>query len=92
MDQHNSNTGNNDGDDNENNLSTASKKKRARLCANCFKELERLLRCSKCLTSAYCDRVCQQKHWPMHKNVCRKIEGDDDYEKLANNYNDQGKC
>jgi len=89
MDQdNNNNTGNGNGDENN---ETNARNVRAKLCANCFKALERRRLCSKCHTAAYCDQACQRSHWPKHKKLCEKSD-DDDYEKLANNYNNQGKC
>jgi len=29
-----------------------------------------LLRCGKCLQTAYCNRECQRRHWPVHKTSC----------------------
>jgi hypothetical protein len=44
------------------------------LCANCHRSdsssKTKLLRCSRCNTAHYCDRVCQKKHWKKHKVVC----------------------
>jgi len=30
-------------------------------------------RCSRCQTVSYCDRFCQESHWPYHKGACGKI-------------------
>ena len=32
-----------------------------------------LLACSKCNSAWYCNRACQQAHWPRHKSDCRRL-------------------
>eukprot|EP01064_Diplonema_japonicum_P039197 TRINITY_DN9778_c1_g1_i1.p1 TRINITY_DN9778_c1_g1~~TRINITY_DN9778_c1_g1_i1.p1 ORF type:complete len:375 (+),score=85.33 TRINITY_DN9778_c1_g1_i1:54-1178(+) len=29
--------------------------------------------CSKCKVPAYCSSVCQKKHWPVHKTLCKTL-------------------
>jgi hypothetical protein len=29
--------------------------------------------CAGCLTAQYCDKVCQKRHWKLHKAVCRAL-------------------
>ena len=42
-----------------------------RNCLCCLKEVEGCSRCSQCRTALYCNRECQLKHWPVHKNICQ---------------------
>ncbi|GLB42114.1 putative MYND finger [Lyophyllum shimeji] len=39
-------------------------------CANCGKRDVKLLRCSSCKTTQYCNGECQRAHWPDHKRTC----------------------
>jgi hypothetical protein len=45
-----------------------------RICAGCRQTVEKSYKCSVCrcagLHVRYCSKVCQVKHWPMHKTVC----------------------
>jgi len=68
MDQRNSNTNGNGNSKNN--------------CLYCLEEVEGLLRCSKCRTALYCNRKCQEKHWPVHRNICRDSNAEDSDEKL----------
>ena len=46
----------------------------ARVCSSCKKEPtaeEKLRRCTRCYRTSYCDRHCQQDHWPRHRELCR---------------------
>jgi hypothetical protein len=62
----------------------------------CLKEVEGCSRCSKCRTALYCNRVCQEKHWPVHKNSCQDSNNtENSNEKLqmkAMNHSKQGNC
>jgi len=66
-----------------------------RNCLYCLKVVEGSSRCSKCRTALYCNRACQEKHWPMHKNICIDSNNtEDSNEKIhlkAVNHLDQGK-
>jgi len=31
----------------------------------------KMLKCSICHVGHYCDKTCQQNHWPEHKKVCK---------------------
>lgn len=31
-------------------------------------------RCAKCITTYYCNEVCQKNHWPTHKEECKKSQ------------------
>jgi hypothetical protein len=53
------------------NNSSNKKKKKKNTCLCCLKEVEGCSRCSQCRTALYCDRDCQLKHWPVHKNICQ---------------------
>ena len=37
-----------------------------------------ILKCSRCLTTYYCDKTCQRADWSRHKNECGKINHDKD--------------
>ncbi|KAL8287531.1 hypothetical protein RQP46_003389 [Phenoliferia psychrophenolica] len=39
-------------------------------CQNCGEDLEKILRCSRCNNSFYCNAACQKIHWPIHKTKC----------------------
>ncbi|KDR70544.1 hypothetical protein GALMADRAFT_229943 [Galerina marginata CBS 339.88] len=40
------------------------------VCANCGKRDPKLLRCTVCRTTLYCNGDCQRAHWPVHKRTC----------------------
>jgi len=96
----NNNSGNNDdGLSNElsnmniKNSSSSIKKKKKDTCLHCLKEVEGCSRCSKCRTALYCNRVCQEKHWPVHKNSCVNSNDENSIIKLskkAENHFNQG--
>ena len=72
----NMNSSSNDDDDNlSNELSNmnidSSHRSSDRNCLYCLQKVEGSSRCSKCRTALYCNRVCQEKHWPVHKNICQ---------------------
>lgn len=54
-------------------------------CCNCFASQahleEKLLRCARCKVVFYCSRVCQKKHFTIHKHSCKTIANA--YAKLA---------
>jgi len=89
---------NNDDDDNLNdeisNMSIDnSRSGTSRYCLYCLKTVEGSMRCSKCRTALYCNRECQLKHWPVHKNSCQDSNAEDNDEKLsmkADNHCEQG--
>jgi len=56
--------------------------KKTNTCLHCLKEVEVCSRCSKCRAALYCDRVCQLKHWPVHKSSCVSSSKDDSDNKL----------
>jgi len=41
-------------------------------CNNCGKSAEDLLKCGGCQATKYCDKHCQRKDWPLHKQVCHR--------------------
>jgi ankyrin repeat protein len=49
------------------------------LCSHCMERLEgvRVLKCSKCLNAAYCNKTCQTAHWKSHKQQCKPYTSDD---------------
>ena len=47
------------------------------VCLNCSIQLERILRCSKCLQAFYCNSQCQRNHWKVHKLECNKNNAQD---------------
>ena len=85
-----------DDDDLNNELSNMNiKSGSSRHCLFCLKQVEGSLRCSKCRTALYCGRDCQEKHWPVHKNICINSNREDSNEKLtmkAKNNLNQGNC
>ena len=90
----------NDDDDNLNNeLSSmnidSSHRSSNRNCLYCMQVVQGSSRCSKCRTALYCNRACQEKHWPVHKNICiDSNNAEDSDEKLsmkAQNHSKQGK-
>ena len=99
-----SSSGNNDDSGLSNELSSmtidsscnSSKKKKKNTCLFCLKVVVGCSRCSRCETALYCDRECQVKHWPMHKNSCmNSSDTEDSNEKLdmkALNHIKQGNC
>lgn len=42
-------------------------------CVNCNVLLETMLRCTSCKSVYYCSKTCQQKHWSVHKAICKAI-------------------
>ena len=77
------------------NIDTSNSKKKKNTCLCCLKEVEGLLGCSRCGTARYCDKACQLKHWPVHKNNCQDSDTEDSNEKLeikAFNHYNQGNC
>ncbi|KAK6995900.1 hypothetical protein R3P38DRAFT_3287893 [Favolaschia claudopus] len=44
-------------------------------CGNCYRLGEKLSRCAKCKTVAYCSKECQRSHWPVHKTGCTPVDG-----------------
>jgi len=42
-------------------------------CASCGNP-RACLACSRCRSVRYCDRGCQQRHWPSHKSECKKLQ------------------
>ena len=76
--------------------SSTNSKKKKNICLFCLKEVQGLQGCSRCGTARYCDRECQLKHWPVHKNSCRDSnDAEDSDEKLdmkAMNHFNQGNC
>lgn len=42
-------------------------------CAYCGKE-NATMRCSLCKETNYCNRECQKKDWPQHKEICSGIK------------------
>ena len=66
----------------------------SKICLCCLQVVEGSSRCSKCRTALYCSRACQEKHWPVHKNICVDSNSDDSNEKLekkAENNFEQGR-
>ena len=96
-----SNSDNNDDDDNLNNelsnmnIDSSSHRSSDRNCLYCLQKVEGSSRCSKCRAALYCNRDCQAKHWPVHKNICIDSNyAEDSDEKLdmkAKNHSKQGK-
>ena len=76
-----------------NRRSSSKKNKKKDTCLCCLKEVEGCSTCSQCRTALYCDRVCQERHWPVHQNSCQDSNKDDSDDKLsmkAKNHSQQG--
>ena len=41
-------------------------------CSYCEKTSENLRKCTRCQSVQYCNKECQQKHWPLHKASCKE--------------------
>ena len=63
-------------------------------CLYCLKVVEGSSRCSQCRTALYCNRECQLKHWPVHKNICQDSNdtenSDEKLQMKAMNHSKQG--
>jgi len=59
-------------------------------CANCLKELDHSLCCSRCMTARYCNERCQKMNWPAHKSVCEDSNRECNVLAKAHNYKSQG--
>jgi len=53
------------------NLNISSNRDSNRNCLFCLKRVKGSMRCSQCRTALYCNRECQTKHWPVHRNLCQ---------------------
>jgi len=42
------------------------------VCDFCGKDNGKLMRCKACNIALYCSKEDQEKHWPKHKNICKK--------------------
>jgi splicing suppressor protein 51 len=42
-------------------------------CASCSAANASLLRCGRCKSVQYCDKVCQKSHWKAHKQSCAQV-------------------
>lgn len=42
-------------------------------CDKCFKQ-GKVLKCSNCLYTRYCNRFCQKEAWPEHQEECAKLK------------------
>ena len=40
-------------------------------CSFCSRITKDLKKCTQCLGAQYCNKTCQQKHWPDHKLMCK---------------------
>jgi ubiquitin carboxyl-terminal hydrolase 4/11/15 len=45
--------------------------KSCKICAAC-RARHATKRCARCMSVWYCDRACQEAHWPFHKGICSK--------------------
>lgn len=45
------------------------------LCGACHAPATKL-RCKRCMSVRYCDRDCQESHWPFHKIECNELDKD----------------
>jgi len=57
-------------------ITPISSSTRERICAHCGKAALngiKFQRCSRCASVWYCDRHCQENHWPNHRRLCRQF-------------------
>ncbi|XP_070538595.1 uncharacterized protein [Ptychodera flava] len=47
--------------------------KKLHACSACGKETSSAKLCSACLSARYCNKDCQKKHWPKHKDACVEV-------------------
>ncbi|XP_070538631.1 uncharacterized protein [Ptychodera flava] len=47
--------------------------KKFHVCSACGKETPSTKLCSACLSARYCNKDCQKKHWPKHKDACFEV-------------------
>ncbi len=45
------------------------------ICAECGFNGSKMIRCSNCKKSWYCNRGCQSTHWGIHKQMCKPTQG-----------------
>jgi len=43
----------------------------ASYCVRC--RLAATMRCAGCHVTRYCSKLCQRKHWPVHKETCASV-------------------
>ena len=76
------------------NIDSSSHRSSDRNCLYCLQVVESSSRCSQCRTALYCNRNCQIKHWPLHKNICINsnniLDNDEKLEMKAMNHSKQG--
>ena len=59
--------------------------RRRGFCFGCHKKMEikELLACTACHAVQYCSKECHEQCWPEHKELCARIQNnDDDYAKV----------
>jgi hypothetical protein len=42
-------------------------------CGRCENKETKLLKCSRCNQTSYCNAECQKAHWPKHKKACKLV-------------------
>ena len=45
-----------------------------KLCSECGKNSDTLMKCTACKCVWYCDKDCQNRHWKEHKKECKPIK------------------
>ena len=40
-------------------------------CSFCLRKSTDLKKCTRCHKAMYCDKLCQEKHWKIHKTLCK---------------------
>ena len=45
-----------------------------KLCSECGKESDKLMKCRDCKCIWYCNAACQKRHWKEHKKECKLIK------------------
>jgi hypothetical protein len=49
-------------------------KQQKKTCAACGTRAAELFKCNGCHSVSYCDKECQRKHWPTHKQACKEAQ------------------
>lgn len=52
---------------------TKTSKRQCDGCGRIPTAADRMLRCSRCRQTIYCNRSCQIQHYPQHKELCRRV-------------------
>ena len=64
----------------------ATRNVETKYCGACHAPLHVNLRCTRCSMVHYCDRGCQENHWPLHKATCRVLSKQDNSTAVARKF------